>query len=169
MTTTASAAASKTTTTTSARNRHAPRLPRSARLLRRAAAVIGAVGLFVLSGCGPYRATQLGPGNVYKTSKVLLLDRKLDPWILPERIKVLDAILETNPQGFPQLRLEIANNRSKPTSMELRTSFKDPNGLPVHMTSWKPAVVPANATYSYVVVSPEKTATDYQVQIKSLK
>jgi len=147
---------------------------RSSRPVRRAAGpalvalAAAGLGLLFLAGCGPYRATQVGPDNVYKSEKILLLDRGLDPWILPERIKVLDVGLNTNAQGFPELRLEIANNRSKRTSMELRTIFKDAQNLPVHQTAWQPADVPANATYSYRVVSPEKTAVDYQVQIKSL-
>ena len=137
----------------------------------RLATVVAVAGAMVLAGCsgGPFRAKQASPYNIYKTERVLLLDRKLDPLLAPVRIVVLSQALEVNQEGFPQLRLEIANNRSKPTSMELQTVFKDMKDLPVHISPWQPAVVPANSTYQYMVVCPEKSAVDYQVKIKSLE
>ncbi len=133
--------------------------------------VIAVAGAIVLSGCsgGPFRAKHASPYNIYKTERVLLLDRKLDPLMAPVRIVVLSQAIETNKDEFPQVRLEVANNRSKPTSMEFRTIFKDMKDLPVHVTEWRPAVVPANATYQYIAVCPEKSAVDYQVLIKSLE
>ena len=86
-----------------------------------------------------------------------------------DEIFTIAAQIEKGPTGFPQVRLEVANKHGDPTSMELRTIFRDMQGLHVHTTSWKPAVVPANATYTYKAECPVKEATDYQVQIKTLE
>lgn len=132
--------------------------------------VIAIAGLFVLGGCGgPFRASQVPPGGVYDEGKVILLDRNLDPWIFPEKIRVIAVQIEKAPNGFPQVRLEVANRHGDPTSIELRTIFRDMQGLHVHTTTWKPAVVPANATYTYTAECPSKEAVDYQVQIKTLE
>ncbi len=130
---------------------------------------LAVTGSALVSGCGPYRASHVDPDGVYASERVILLDRDLDPWILPERVKVIEARLEEGEGGFPQVRLELANRRSKPTSMELRTVFRDRDGLPVHTSAWKPAVVPGNATYSYTAVSTSKEAKDFQVQVKTLE
>lgn len=127
------------------------------------------IGVLLLAACGPYKTKHVADDSVYQTEKVITLDRKMHPWILADRVKILHLSMDSNEAGNPEVRLEVANRRSSQTSMDIRTIFKDEKGLPVYTSAWEGVVLSANSTYSYRCASTTQKATDFQVQIRSLQ
>jgi hypothetical protein len=139
------------------------------RISRASLGMLLPIGVLILTACGPYKTKEVPQDSVYQTEKVITLDRKLHPWILADRVKILHLSMDSNEAGNPEVRLEVANRRSSQTSMDIRTIFKDEKGLPVYTSAWEGVVLSANSTYSYRCASTTQKATDFQVQIRSLK
>ncbi|MDX2176173.1 MAG: hypothetical protein SF028_06855 [Candidatus Sumerlaeia bacterium] len=126
--------------------------------------------LLFASACDPARRVDLDdPDSAIRTEDVVALDRYAAPVIMPDRLATGPLAFEKNSDGFAVVRVEIRSIRSAKMRIDVRTVFRDANGVAHDVTAWKPYVLSPGELFLYSSTSTQRTTEDAQVQIRKLQ